>query len=223
MQIELKELAIGSGKVVTVDARQLHDFLGVKKDFSTWIKDRIEQYQFIENQDFVSFPQNGGKPTGGRPAKDYALTIDMAKELAMVERNDKGRQARRYFIECERALKEASSRPTLIIRADIRSDGLCDWGSAPIFPWMKTGVRSKVAARAEAVLALMRPLIEREMMDALCGAVGVERLEDMTNSQAQMAMELCPKLGAGQVLVELPNLSQMLAEPGGAAKLVRRP
>lgn len=223
MQIELKELAIGSGKVVAVDARQLHDFLGVRKDFSTWIKDRIEQYEFIENQDFVSFPQNGGKPTGGRPAKDYAITIDMAKELAMVERNDKGRQARRYFIECERALKEASGRPTLIVRANVRSDGLYDWGSGPILPWMKTGVRSKVSARADAVLVLMKPLIERQMMDALCAAVGVERLEDMTNLKAQMAMELCPKLGAGQVLVELPNLSQMLGEPGGVAKLVRQP
>src|SRR5690606_14378984 len=47
----------------------------------------------------------GENPKGGRPAKEYALTIDMAKELSMVERNDKGKEARQYFIECERRAK----------------------------------------------------------------------------------------------------------------------
>lgn len=55
------------------------------KDFSNWIKDRIEQYGFIENQDFIVFAKIGGNPKGGRPAKVYAISIDMAKELLMVE------------------------------------------------------------------------------------------------------------------------------------------
>jgi len=88
----------------TVIARELHEFLGVGKDFSTWIKDRIFQYNFIENQDFVVFPGIGEK--GGRPSIEYHLTIDMAKELSMVERNEKGKQARQYFIECERRAKD---------------------------------------------------------------------------------------------------------------------
>lgn len=77
----------------------------LRKDFSTWLKDRIDQYGFAENSDYVSIPQNGGKPSGGRPSKEYALSLDMAKELAMVERNEKGKQARQYFIECERMAK----------------------------------------------------------------------------------------------------------------------
>lgn len=92
-----------------VSARELHQFLEVGKDFTTWIKGRIEKYGFIENVDFTvisSFPQNGGK--GGRPKEEYIIKIDMAKELAMVENNDKGRQARRYFIECEKKLKQVT-------------------------------------------------------------------------------------------------------------------
>ncbi|BBE09697.1 Prophage antirepressor [Mycoavidus cysteinexigens] len=88
----------------TVNARNLHAFLGIGKDFSTWIKNRIAQYGFIEDQDFVLFPNFGENLTGGRPAKEYALTLDMAKELSMVERNEKGKQARQYFIECERRI-----------------------------------------------------------------------------------------------------------------------
>lgn len=87
-----------------VDARELHSFLEVGKRFTTWIQDRIEQYDFAEGADYVvleGLPKLGA-PT---PSKDYAITLDMAKELAMLERNEKGREARRYFIECEKKLK----------------------------------------------------------------------------------------------------------------------
>lgn len=96
------------------NARDLHQFLNVGRDFNTWIKDRIKQYGFIKNQDFVlvrqnggakhktTFPQNGGKVKMGRPTIDYHITLDMAKELAMIENNEQGRKVRRYFIECEK-------------------------------------------------------------------------------------------------------------------------
>jgi phage anti-repressor protein len=64
-----------------VNARDLHEFLGVSWKFADWIQDRIEKYKFSE-EDFFRF---SGKSTGGRPTTDYLLTIDMAKELAMVE------------------------------------------------------------------------------------------------------------------------------------------
>ncbi len=91
-----------------VDARLLHSFFEVGKDFSNWIKDRIKQYDFQENQDFISFRQDWRKPQGGRPTKEYHLSLGMAKELAMVEHNDKGKQARRYFMDCERQLREGN-------------------------------------------------------------------------------------------------------------------
>ena len=94
------------GKAVqTVNARELHSFLKVGRDFSNWIKDRIAEYGFVEGVDYVVFTKFGENPQGGRPQKEYAIRLDMGKELAMVERNDKGKQARLYFIECERRVK----------------------------------------------------------------------------------------------------------------------
>lgn len=100
--IKINSSTISNEVKQTVNARELHTFLEVGKDFSTWIKDRVESFGFVENQDFVFFPEIGEKSGKGRPAKEYALTLDMAKELSMVERNEKGKQARQYFIECER-------------------------------------------------------------------------------------------------------------------------
>ena len=64
------------------------NFLGVQTAFRDWISRRIEEYGFVDDKDFCSFLSES---QGGRPAKEYAITIDMAKELAMVERTEKGR------------------------------------------------------------------------------------------------------------------------------------
>lgn len=101
--IKIGQGRVGGEEIKTVNARDLHEFLEVGKDFSTWVKDRIDQFGFTENQDFIVFPEIGEK--GGRPQIVYHLTIDMAKELSMVERNDKGKQARQYFIQCEKQVK----------------------------------------------------------------------------------------------------------------------
>lgn len=93
------------GEKSTVNARDLHNFLESKQEFSNWIKGRISQYDFIEDQDFIT----NDKIINRSKMKDYHISIDMAKELSMVERNEKGKQARRYFIECEkRALNPIS-------------------------------------------------------------------------------------------------------------------
>ncbi|EQB9285435.1 antA/AntB antirepressor family protein [Escherichia coli] len=98
---------IANETALLCNARDLHAFLGVKKVFAAWITNRISEYKFIENQDYILL-SNLGKQTSGRGGhnrKDYHLTLDTAKELAMVERNEKGRQIRRYFIECENKLR----------------------------------------------------------------------------------------------------------------------
>lgn len=107
--IKVQHGQIGQDEVQTVNARDLHAFLEVGKDFSTWIKDRIAAYDFVENRDFVCSPILGSERRGGHNRLDYHLTLEMAKELAMVERNERGKQARAYFIECERKMKEAAS------------------------------------------------------------------------------------------------------------------
>lgn len=85
-----------------VDARTLHRFLEVGKDFSTWIKDFIADFGFVEGRDFSPIL---GKSTGGRNAIEYTLTLDMAKELSMLQRSEKGKQARQYFIAAEKELR----------------------------------------------------------------------------------------------------------------------
>lgn len=100
--IRINSNRIGEEVKETVDARELHDFLCITSKFADWIKNRINDFDFVENQDFVTFSknlENGGK------SKEYALTLDMAKELSMVERNALGKRARQYFIECERRAK----------------------------------------------------------------------------------------------------------------------
>lgn len=114
---------IGGEAVQTVNARDLHAFLEVGKDFSTWIKDRIDQYGFVENQDFVCSPVSGSEGRGGHNRKDYHLAIDMAKELSMVERNHKGKEARQYFIECERQAKAAAD-PMVALNDPVAMRGL---------------------------------------------------------------------------------------------------
>ncbi|MBN6739139.1 antA/AntB antirepressor family protein [Acidithiobacillus sp. MC6.1] len=109
--IPIEQTVLDNSAVLsTVNARELHAFLEVGKDFSNWIKDRINQYDFIENQDFiVCSPDLASKQgRGGHNAKEYHLTLDMAKEISMVERNAKGKEARQYFITCERRAKAAA-------------------------------------------------------------------------------------------------------------------
>lgn len=83
--------------------RDLHAFLEVKTKFADWMLARIEKYGFVAGQDFVTYSESSEK---GRPFTEYALTLDTAKEVAMVEGNEKGKEARRYFIECEKQLQQ---------------------------------------------------------------------------------------------------------------------
>jgi phage anti-repressor protein len=100
---------IGGASVQACDGRELHAFLKNGKQYADWIKHRISQYGFEENQDFVSFSPKSEKPQGGRRSIEFHLTLDMAKELSMVENNEQGRMARRYFIDMERkALSQAA-------------------------------------------------------------------------------------------------------------------
>ena len=104
-----------------VDARELHRKLQTRRDFSNWIKGRIQEYGFIENEDYFTENQwfakigeskdienkNFTNIGGDRRSKNYFLTINMAKELAMVERNEWGRKIRRYFIEMEKIAQQS--------------------------------------------------------------------------------------------------------------------
>jgi phage anti-repressor protein len=116
-----------------VSARDLYKFLEVGQDFSTWIKDKIEKWEFIENQDFallfydknskkIPTPQKGGMEERGFANSvyriEYALTLDTAKEIAMVQNSVKGKEIRQYFIKVEKEYKELrlkAAEPILVL------------------------------------------------------------------------------------------------------------
>ena len=94
----IKTITRDDGRIA-VSGRELHDFLEVGKDFSTWFKDMAE-YGFEAGKDFS--PISGKNLNGGRPRIEYVMTLDMAKEVAMIQRTDRGKQARQYFIEIDK-------------------------------------------------------------------------------------------------------------------------
>ena len=87
-----------------VSGRELHEFLGVKTPYHIWFE-RMTEYGFTENVDFIGFEQKSSK-LGGRPSQDHALKLDMAKEISMIQRTAKGKEARQYFIQVEKEYKQ---------------------------------------------------------------------------------------------------------------------
>ncbi|WP_018024126.1 phage antirepressor KilAC domain-containing protein [Corynebacterium ulceribovis] len=82
--------------------RDLHEFLEVKSNYTEWLG-RMEEYGFSEGQDFIRNSESNGR---GRPTVNHIISLDMAKEISMIQRTDKGKQARQYFLECERRARQ---------------------------------------------------------------------------------------------------------------------
>ncbi|MCR1900905.1 antA/AntB antirepressor family protein [Ligilactobacillus apodemi] len=113
---------------VVVSGRDLHDFLDVKTKYADWFK-RMSEYGFDENIDFAVFLKNEKDDTafgGYRKITDHALTLDMAKEISMIQRTERGKQARQYFIEVEKRYKDKQqsqlpTSPTEMLKLAINS------------------------------------------------------------------------------------------------------
>ncbi|WP_088427550.1 antA/AntB antirepressor family protein [Vibrio vulnificus] len=103
IQIEVFEAPIGGVTKRCVNARTLHSALENATPLNKWMARKIEDFCFKESEDFQTFLSES---SGGRPATEYTISIDMAKELCMLERSEIGRATRKYFIECERQLQE---------------------------------------------------------------------------------------------------------------------
>lgn len=147
---------IAGAQQQTVNARDLHAFLGVGKDFTTWIKAQIDRARLGDGRDFVEvyaqkgenptrevFPQKGVNPSGGRPRAEYHLTIDAAKHVAMMSGTDKGFEVRDYFIECERRARESPAVDPMRVLND------------------PTALRGLLATYSEKVIALEERVAEQ--------------------------------------------------------------
>lgn len=100
--IELRDASINGEMIPAVNARELHGILEVRTRFNDWIQRRIEDGGFVEGEDYSILSK--GSP-------DCLVSLDMAKHISMLERNEKGKEARQYFIECEKRLHMIAAKP----------------------------------------------------------------------------------------------------------------
>ncbi|HEK9109804.1 TPA: antA/AntB antirepressor family protein, partial [Streptococcus equi subsp. equi] len=95
---QLINITLNENQEPVVSGRDLHKVLEIKTAYKDWFP-RMAEYGFEEGQDFSSFLS---KSTGGRPSQDHVLKLDMAKEIAMLQRNEKSKEVRKYFIQVEK-------------------------------------------------------------------------------------------------------------------------
>ncbi len=107
---DLINVTLNENQEPVVSGRQLHKVLNVNSNYTTWFE-RMTEYGFTEGEDFLP---NLEKSTGGRPKQDHVLKLDMAKEIAMIQRTDKGKEVRQYFIQVE---KDFNSPEKIMARA----------------------------------------------------------------------------------------------------------
>ena len=112
---EIININLNDNQEPVISGRQLHEALGVNSNYTTWF-DRMTEYGFVEGQDFLP---NLEKSTGGRRAVDHVIKLDMAKEIAMIQRSDRGKQVRQYFIQIE---KDFNSPEKIMARALLLAD-----------------------------------------------------------------------------------------------------
>lgn len=97
--IAIKARLINGETVQTVNARDFHAFLKIRLPFLTWMKQYIKKYEWVDNTDYLIFTHSG--PHAGRPCKDYVLTLEKAKEMAILTRTEKGRELREYLMKLD--------------------------------------------------------------------------------------------------------------------------
>lgn len=104
--IPINKADFSGAEINSVNARELHEVLKSKQDFSTWIKKRLDEVDAVENVDFIKLHKKMELSKTGQVGVEYVLSTDIAKEIAMLERNEVGKKVRRYFIEFEKTHKQ---------------------------------------------------------------------------------------------------------------------
>ena len=166
-----------------VNARDLHWALEVGRDFSTWIKSRLEEIDARMGSDFVVLDDSpvlrSIEPEYNNRRIDYALTLTSAKEIAMLERNDRGKAIRRYFIDCEERLNQSRlAPPATLTRLEILEQALA-------------------AERANLALQLENRSLESRVLEQTPKAEAFDALQSAEGSM--LVSEAARILGTGEV------------------------
>ena len=202
---------IANETALLVNARDLHTFLDVGKRFASWIVERIAEYGFVENQDFMIISQVREKIGRGRPAKDYHLTLDTAKELAMVERNEKGRQVRRYFIECEKRLRQQETKVEKVlsgfmpaIMEAIKLEDKKEY-SAPLKPGYRSLIHSPSGVLGLTEHSLLMNLLNQLQDDG----------HDVSGAAAELTTMFCYIVGVSKCLRDIQTHAEYINDKAG--------
>ncbi|HAW2153198.1 TPA: phage antirepressor Ant [Escherichia coli] len=202
---------ISNETALLVNARDLHTFLDVGKRFASWIVERIAEYGFVENQDFMIISQVREKIGRGRPAKDYHLTLDTAKELAMVERNEKGRQVRRYFIECEKRLRQQETKVEKVlsgfmpaIMQAIKLEDKKEY-SAPLKPGYRSLIHSPSGVLGLTENSLLMNLLNQLQEDG----------HDVSGAAAELTTMFCYIVGVSKCLRDIQTHAEYINDKAG--------
>lgn len=147
-----------------VSARELHEFLEIETPFNKWFP-RMCEYGFTEDQDYWTFLSNRVDGLPGKPRQDAALTIDMAKEICMIQRSEKGKQARQYFIQLE---KDWNSPEKVMARAlDIAHKQLAELKGENVKLLAENTANKPKVIFADAVSASERSILVGELAKLL--------------------------------------------------------
>ena len=202
---------ISNETALLVNARDLHSFLDVGKRFASWIVERIAEYGFVENQDFMIISQVREKIGRGRPAKDYHLTLDTAKELAMVERNEKGRQVRCYFIECEKRLRQQETKVEKVlsgfmpaIMEAIKLEDKKEY-SAPLKPGYRSLIHSPSGVLGLTENSRLRNLLNQLQEDG----------HDVSGAAAELTTMFCYIVGVSKCLRDIQTHAEYINDKAG--------
>ncbi|BGI53009.1 MAG: hypothetical protein HamCj_13620 [Candidatus Hamiltonella defensa (Ceratovacuna japonica)] len=112
--IAIKTQHMNGEPVQTVNARDFHAFLEIRLPFSTWMKNHINRYEWVDNTDYLVFTHSG--PHAGRPFKDYVLTLEKAKEMTMLTCTEKGHELREYLMNVDKEPFESLNDPAELRR-----------------------------------------------------------------------------------------------------------
>ncbi|HDS9159434.1 TPA: antA/AntB antirepressor family protein [Escherichia coli] len=204
---------IANETTLLVNARDLHTFLGVGKRFASWITERIAEYGFVENQDYILVsPNREIKGRGGdRRSKDYHLTLDTAKETAMVERNEKGSQIRRYFIECEKRLRQQETKVEKVlsgfmpaIMEAIKLEDKKEY-SAPLKPGYRSLIHSPSGVLGLTENSLLMNLLNQLQEDG----------HDVSGAAAELTTMFCYIVGVSKCLRDIQTHAEYINDKAG--------